>query len=95
MDAKEVESFKAVMKYIQNTTHIESFKDVVFLSFLFMYGIGNTEVFSKAEQASKQFSEYLKSVGIRVASVFPPDFKPYGFMFTDDAKELGATIATE
>lgn len=95
MDAKQVEKFKGVMLYVQETTHVDAFKDVAFMALLLTNGLKETEVFTKSIKEMVEFSEYLESVGIGSASVHAADYHPFGFMFLDDAKEIGATITKE
>lgn len=95
MDAKQVEKFKGVMAYVQETTNVDAFKDVAFMALLLSNGLKKTEVFTKAMKEMGEFAEYLESVGVGTASVHAADYLPFGFMFIDDAKEIGATITKE
>jgi len=92
---EQIQRFKTVMGNIDRTTSAESFKDTAFLIFLIMHGVYDTEVGQKALKEVREFSKYLNSIGVGVVSDKGGDEKVFGFMFLDDAKEIGATITKE
>lgn len=94
MDEKQINRFKDIMKYTEETSYIDAAKDVMFMAFLVKNGLTQTGVYEKAYKEITEFSKYLESIGLGVVSP-ETEGKPFWFMFLDDAEEIGATITKE
>ena len=94
MDEKQINRFKDIMKYAEQTSYIDAAKDVMFMACLVKNGLTKTDTYEKAYKEITEFSKYLESIGLGVVSPETKD-KPFWFMFLDEAKEIGATITKE
>lgn len=94
MDEKQINRFKDIMKYTEETSYIDAAKDVMFMACLVKNGLTQTGVYEKAYKEITEFSKYLESIGLGVVSP-ETEGKPFWFMFLDDAEEIGATITKE
>ena len=94
MDEKQINRFKDIMKYTEETSYIDAAKDVMFMACLVKNGLTQTGVYEKTYKEITEFSKYLESIGLGVVSP-ETEGKPFWFMFLDDAKEIGATITKE
>lgn len=94
MDEKQINRFKDIMKYTEETSYIDAAKDVMFMAFLVKNGLTQTGVYEKTYKEITEFSKYLESIGLGVVSP-ETEGKPFWFMFLDDAEEIGATITKE
>lgn len=94
MDEKQINRFKDIMKYTEETSYIDAAKDVMFMACLVKNGLTQTGVYEKTYKEITEFSKYLESIGLGVVSP-ETEGKPFWFMFLDDAEEIGATITKE
>lgn len=94
MDEKQINRFKDIMKYTEETSYINAAKDVMFMACLVKNGLTQTGVYEKTYKEITEFSKYLESIGLGVVSP-ETEGKPFWFMFLDDAEEIGATITKE
>lgn len=94
MDEKQINRFKDIMKYTEETSYIDAAKDVMFMAFLVKNGLTQTGLYEKTYKEITEFSKYLESIGLGVVSP-ETEGKPFWFMFLDDAEEIGATITKE